>query len=309
MGSLRRIGLVGSERAYCPGMGIPVILDTDNSFGLPGSDVGDGLALMCLLGSRTVDLLGVTTAFGAAPADVAYRETRRLLALLDREEVPVFHGAPWPGYRATEAAHFLAKSARARPGELTIVATGPLANLAAASEVSRTFFPELGRVICAGGSIGKVRVGWRRVREHAFSLDPAAAHAVLGSRRPVAVLSAEICAQSVWRPRDFAQIAWPVWARRAVREWMYRAIIRGGSLRLPLWDVRPAAYLLRPQLFEDRTRSCISTTNDLARGSLRLAERASGGAVNVPVRIRSAEALRAQLLELLDAAMARAPRG
>lgn len=268
------------------------------------------MALLCLLGSRAVDLLGVTTTFGAASVDIVHRETRRLLEVLGREEVPVLRGSPWPGYRSTEAAHFLAKSARGRPGAITIVATGPLSNLLAAAEVSRGFFAEVGRVVLAGGIVRGVRWGVGRLRERNLSADPAAALAVLGSRRPVTVLSGELCMDGAFRRRDFAGARqWPQWARYALRSRMRAALWTKGSTRLPLWEVLPPAYVAKPDLFEDRTRYCVSTAQDLAAGRLVLAERAVGVAVNVPLRLRSADLLRAQVVSALGTGGARSAQG
>lgn len=41
-----------------------VLFDCDNTMGLPGRDVDDGLALLYLLGREDVDLKGVTTTYG-----------------------------------------------------------------------------------------------------------------------------------------------------------------------------------------------------------------------------------------------------
>jgi len=43
---------------------IDLIYDCDITMGLPGSDVDDGLALLFLLGSPQIQILGITTTFG-----------------------------------------------------------------------------------------------------------------------------------------------------------------------------------------------------------------------------------------------------
>jgi purine nucleosidase len=283
-------------------MGIPVVLDGDIL--ARGRGIADCLALLCLLGSRAVDVLGVTTCFGSAPVDVVYRDVRSMLRLLGREEIPVFHGAPWPGFRATEAAHFLARTARERPGGLTVVATGPLSNLGAAADLARGFFADLGKVVCAGGVLGRPRAGWARIREGAFSADPEAARAVLGSRRPVTVLTADLAVQAPFGRGDLAATrGWPPWVRHALLRWARSAALRAVSVRLPLWDALPAAYVGRPELFEDRSRYCVSGMEDLGRGALLLADRAVGVVVNVPARVRDPAALRAHVIACVAASL------
>jgi len=291
-------------------VGIPVVLDCDSGFGQPGRDIGDVLALAYLLGSPAVDLLGITTTFGVAPVDVAHRETRRLAGLLGREEIPVFHGAPWPDYRPTEAAHFLARAAGERPGTLTIVATGPLANLRAASEVRSGFFSEVGRIVCAGGACGDVRLGWGRIADRNLSADAPSAQAVLRSRRPVTILTAELCAQTAFRWKDFrASAAWPLWARQALRGWMLRESLRHGCAALPLWDLLPAVYVTRPELFDDRLGSFRPGAEELSRGRLRAADRPGGVSVNAPARARDPALLRRHVLEVIGPVLSRAARG
>ena len=60
---------------------VPLILDCDNTMGVPGRDVDDGLALLYLLGSPQVELLAVTCSFGNSTQEVVYRNTLDLLAL------------------------------------------------------------------------------------------------------------------------------------------------------------------------------------------------------------------------------------
>jgi inosine-uridine nucleoside N-ribohydrolase len=68
-----------------------VVLDTDLGF---ASD--DAMALLLLLQSEQVDLLGVTVVTGNAWRDQEVANTLRLLEIAGREEVPVYAGAEFP---------------------------------------------------------------------------------------------------------------------------------------------------------------------------------------------------------------------
>jgi purine nucleosidase len=127
---------------------IPILLDTDI-----GSDIDDALALAYLLRQPRCELLGVTTVSGepekrAALADAVCRAG-------GREDIPIHVGlsapllvpqnqpqAPqtaaladgeWP-YREfsaqNTAIHCLRETIHARPGEITLLAIGPLTNIA-----------------------------------------------------------------------------------------------------------------------------------------------------------------------------------
>lgn len=114
-----------------------VWIDTDASCGSAGNaDVDDCFALLLLARSPQIRIAGVSTVFGNAPIDVTDRTTRDLLATLGGEmqkPPPVYRGSPAPMKEldpgATAPAYAALRSALRR-GRLTIVALGPLTNLA-----------------------------------------------------------------------------------------------------------------------------------------------------------------------------------
>ena len=152
----------------------PVIFDTD-----PGVD--DALALLFAMAHPGIDLLGITTTFGNVSVEQASANALLLCALTGRE-LPVaqgvtkpllkqaepppsfIHGADGLGnlpYRALprkqadarSAAQFMVDTIRDQPGQVTIVAVGPLGNLALALALEPTL-PQLVReVILMGGTI------------------------------------------------------------------------------------------------------------------------------------------------------------
>lgn len=52
-----------------------IVFDCDNTFGMKGRDVDDGLALLYLLGHPCADLLGVTTTYGNSRTEAVYANT------------------------------------------------------------------------------------------------------------------------------------------------------------------------------------------------------------------------------------------
>ncbi len=124
---------------------ISVILDTDI-----GSDIDDAVCLAYLLRQERCDLLGVTTATGDT------RQRASLAALVcqaaGRSDIPVHQGSPGPllngpgqpnvpqyeaikdrdhrtDFEPYSATSYLQRTIRERPGEITLLAIGPMTNL------------------------------------------------------------------------------------------------------------------------------------------------------------------------------------
>jgi inosine-uridine nucleoside N-ribohydrolase/lysophospholipase L1-like esterase len=144
---------------------LKVLLDTDI-----GTDIDDAWALGLLLVSPRVELVGVTISDGdtAARAKVA----AKLLHAAGRGEVPVAVGRATPppdsvDYQftwaedftavqpvATPAADFIVETLRRQPGEITLVAVGPLQNLADALRKEPSLGRLAKRIVLMSGSIG-----------------------------------------------------------------------------------------------------------------------------------------------------------
>jgi inosine-uridine nucleoside N-ribohydrolase len=183
-----------------PPAGIPVLVDTDI-----GDDIDDAFALGLVLASPELDLRGVTTVHGDAYTRALM--VCRLLHAVGRDNVPVASGAPQrdrpetggqfpyglrPNLRKRPereaAADFLYRQLRARPGELTVLALGPLTNVAALLRQHPDSKPWIKRIVLMGGA---VRQGYeaRSPVEAEWNVrsDVKAAQAVFASGVPLVV--------------------------------------------------------------------------------------------------------------------------
>ena len=151
-----------------------VIFDTD-----PGVD--DAMALYYALAHPGIDVVGITTTFGNVTVEQAAINALYLTAIAGRT-IPVTKGVktPWlkaPGVppdfihgadglgnlpsRATtsnaldprSSAQFIVDMARAQPGHITLVAVGPLGNLALALKIEPALPSLLKEVILMAGAI------------------------------------------------------------------------------------------------------------------------------------------------------------
>ena len=178
-------------------MRLPVICDCDNTMGIAGKPVDDGQTLLYLLGRPDIELLGVTTTFGNGTINQVYGATTQLLRAAGRPDIPVLRGARRRGELATAAAHFLAETVAARPGEISLLAIGPQGNLRAAAELDASFFGNLKQIACMGGYLGRLVVpGWENIGEVNLSADPDAAFAALHAACPYTMMTAQTCLQA-----------------------------------------------------------------------------------------------------------------
>jgi purine nucleosidase len=141
-----------------------IIIDTDI-----GDDVDDAFAVGLALTSPEVHVIGITTAWG--DTQLRARLVDRMLAETGNTKIPVAEGIPtqsktpfsqarWaqggpPAKSHPAAVDFLLTQIRQNPGELTLVAIGPLTNMGAAVDRDSTTFKKLKRVVLMGGSIRK----------------------------------------------------------------------------------------------------------------------------------------------------------
>ena len=196
---------------------LPVILDVD-----PGVD--DALALMLVLASPEVELVGVSTVSGNVPVEVGTRNALRLLNFLDRGDIPVFKGAEKPltadpcyasevhgpeglgeavlpetkGHPRGDGVSFLVEALDSSPGEVTLVATGPLTNLALANRKRPGILARAKEVIVMGGAIGAPG-NVTPTAEFNFYVDPHAAQEVIASVASISLVTLDTTRQVALR--------------------------------------------------------------------------------------------------------------
>ena len=175
----------------------------------PGVD--DALALILALKSPEVQVLGITTVAGNAPVEMTSANARRVLECLDAGSIPVAMGAANPLNHPLEDAlshhgpdglgncglplpltplspakawDFLSRSVLDAPGEVTLVATGPLTNVAYAFELHPELPGLLAGLVLMGGAYSLTPYGKGNQTPFAeFNIwqDPEAAYIVFNS--------------------------------------------------------------------------------------------------------------------------------
>ncbi len=149
-------------------MTLPVLFDTDI-----GSDIDDAVALAYLLKQPECDLLGITTVSGEPDRRAAL--ARAVCREGGQPEVPVHVGLEAPLIAAPlqprapqaevlsadmlaefsprpNAVDFLRETIRARPGEITLLATGPLTNISVLFALDPEIPSLLKQIVLMGGT-------------------------------------------------------------------------------------------------------------------------------------------------------------
>ncbi|MBL9131746.1 MAG: nucleoside hydrolase [Verrucomicrobiaceae bacterium] len=197
----------------------PVLLDTDMG-------IDSVLGLLYLLKEPGVELKGITVTHGIADTKAAAENARRILELGARRGIPVAIGAskPLKGERAfpdfwkeqasrlggltlppavtplnaKTAADFMAEALEKSAEPVTIVAMGPLTNVALALNAKPDIAKKIKEIVAMGGAIDgpgnvdKPFVGIRNAAaEWNFYLDPHAAEIVLKSGVPLRLIPVE----------------------------------------------------------------------------------------------------------------------
>jgi len=264
-----------------------IIFDCDNTMGLKFKEIDDGLALLYLLGRPDVEILGITTTFGNGTIDDVYSQTQSLIAQLDRADIPVHKGEGQRGQESTEAAEFLVETIAAFPNEISLLATGPLGNLHAASNIFSDFFSNLKQIVCMGGYISQLRIGWREIAELNLSADPEASYVVLNAPCPVTLMNAQTCLQAAFTWSDLSKLNfWSKKTRRIVQNWLLTFGIYCGVPQFYLWDLLPAVYLSYPDIFDTNRVRITSTLKDLESGTLLIDSGKDLPQVNMPSTIK-----------------------
>jgi purine nucleosidase len=245
-----------------------VILDTDI-----GTDVDDCLALALILGSPELQLEGVTCVYG--DVDLRARMVAKLLRLRDRADVPVLTGARqpllgrrpvyWGGHEGKElldpedtfapsgehAVDFLIRTVVANPGQIHLVAIGPLTNVALAFLREPALAAKLAHLTIMGGVCRGPGMLHLPLAEHNIKCDPEAAHVVLSAGAPTTLVPLDVTTRVQIRSTDAARLnerGTPFHAAVATQVETYPPFARRGWTHLH--DPLAAATLVRPDLVD-----------------------------------------------------------
>jgi purine nucleosidase len=272
----------------------PVILDCD-----PGQD--DAVAILLALASpEEIELLGITTVAGNVPLAKTQRNARLMCDVAGRRDVPVHAGCARPMLRPLHTAEYVHgkegidgaeirdpvtplaeghavdflvdRLRRAEDESITLVAVGPLTNVALALIKAPEVGSKIREIVLMGGAM---REGGNTTPAAEFNMyvDPHAAQVVLECGRPITVMGLDVTHQVLATPARIQRIrALGTKAAETVASMLLFFnrfdTEKYGSEGAPLHDPCTIAFLLKPALFQGkRVRIDVETTSELTMGA------------------------------------------
>jgi inosine-uridine nucleoside N-ribohydrolase len=266
-------------------MSTRILLDCD-----PGHD--DAIALLLALASPELELLGVTTVAGNQTLEKTTANAIRVLDFLGRDDVPVAAGAERPLVRdqyvaayvhgetgldgpdlpppqrdplPAHAVEFLAQQVLGHDGAVTVVATGPLTNVALLLAMHPDARPQ--RVVLMGGAIAEGNV--TPAAEFNIWADPEAAARLFSSGIDTTMVGLDVTHSALFTKREEERLE----GRTGE---MVRALLRfygefhrkqygwDGS---PIHDAVAVAHVARPGLVQTLDRGVrVDTGAEPSRG-------------------------------------------
>jgi inosine-uridine nucleoside N-ribohydrolase len=263
----------------------PVLIDCD-----PGHD--DAIALLLALASPELDILGVSTVAGNQTLEKTTANAFRVLEFAGRSEITVAAGAERPLVRdpfvaayvhgetgldgpdlppaqgspvERHAADFLADKIRERDGDVTLVPTGPLTNVALMLALHPDARPA--RIVLMGGAVAEGNV--TPAAEFNIWWDPEAAARVFASGIDLTMVGLDVTHKALFTQAHVGRLDGRVGQMVTELLGFYDRFHREvyGFDGSPIHDAVAVAQAMRPDLVETLFRNVeIDVESELCRG-------------------------------------------
>ena len=232
-----------------------IIIDCDNTFGVEGCDLDDGLAIIYALGTEQCELLGVTTTFGNNTLEVIYPNTIEFMKNIGMATVPVLAGHATDAQQ-NEAARFLVETANSFPGEVAILAVGSMTNLYHAWLIDPDFFEKIPQISLMGGITEPLIINGKQLNELNFACNHVASYHVLTKGKSIKIATGNLCLDALFTKDRFDQLAqsdlpFLHWLNEQGQYWFRREKGVFGHDGIYKWDVYAAAALIFPEMFQE----------------------------------------------------------
>lgn len=195
-----------------------------------------------------------------------YRGSNRPLVHVKSEWATTVHGKWWsdepppppPGGFAKKQAEkesavdFMVRTVNANPGEITIIAIGPLTNVAMAIRSDPTFAKNVKKIAIMGGAVAALPGGGGNITPNAeFNIwvDPEAAWVVLHSGIPMVFTPLNVTSKTNFSKEAYDQIvAVDTPVTRLIKDRMAPMFAKNPSRRSNMYDQLTVASLVDPSL-------------------------------------------------------------
>lgn len=195
-----------------------VWIDTDPACGISRTtDVDDCWALHLAIHSPELEIRGISSVFGNSDGEVTYKKTQDVVSRFsdNKKKLSIYRGADHKldqhRPRTTEAsmalAHILSKE------KLTIIALGPLTNLATLLKTQPELANQINRIIAVAGKRPQNGFGFYpgdtsllHLHDFNFRKDAEAFDVILNSKVPIVLIPYEVASKVTILPSDLKQL-------------------------------------------------------------------------------------------------------
>ena len=251
-----------------------IIIDSD-----PGQD--DAIAILLAIGSPELEVTALTTVAGNVPQPRVTHNVLSLLALVNREDIPVYRGCERPLLRQLFTAeyvhgptgvdgadlpepsvgpahghavdHIIATCLGAKDGTVTLCPLGPLTNIGMAIAKEPAIVPKIREILWMGGAFEEPGNTTLLAEFNAF-VDPHAVHIVFTSQIPLTIFPLDVTHKALMFPRHVEALdnyGTPVATAAAgmIRFYEKHDIEKYEIEAAPMHDPCVIAYCIDPSLF------------------------------------------------------------
>lgn len=246
---------------------------------------------------KEIELLGITTVGGNQTADLTFENARKVLAMIGREDVPVYKGcvsplvkplttapaihgksgldgaelpAPKVPAETEHAVDFLYRTLADADKPLTVAATGPLTNIAMLLNKNPEISEKIERFVVMGGTHAMSNV--TPAAEFNIYVDPEAAQLVFHAGVALTLVTLDVTNRALFTDDDLAELKSSGGEVSAVvadligffKEANNRRFQLGGA---PLHDPMTIAWLLHPEVLTTEPVAVnVETRGEFTRG-------------------------------------------
>lgn len=260
-----------------------IILDVDTG-------IDDALAIILATRLKNFDILGITTVAGNVRIEDSINNTLKVLELMGRVEIPVFRGASKPfagdfkfGYvfhgedglantglpeprikvQNEQALDFIIRTIKKNPGQITIVATAPLTNIAKAFKKEPDIIELIKELYIMGGAVN-VKGNETKYAEFNFYNDPLAAGIILGSGAKIKIVPLDVTNKTIIKQErlvDFGNTEVANFVKNIISNW-YQFFGTKNNRRFELYDPLTVGALVEGFLHFKEARVKIIDSGD-----------------------------------------------
>lgn len=282
-----------------------IVIDCDPGNGIAGANVDDGLALALALAADSIKLELITIVAGNTPRDTGFQVAHQLMQELN-QSIPVVKGAaqallepaaPWReqldnnvrkqgllslwdnlpplpplnDHSAPHAAQAIGELVCKNPGEITVVAIGPLTNIAHTIQLYPDFARSVAEIVIMGGVFQLDSY----LKDTNFAVDPEAAKIVIESGANITLAPLDVTTQTLLTHQDLDKLqsfANPLadFIVRTSRPWMDYSIQTRQLAGCWIHDVLCVAKLIDESIVTSSPYIVdVSTARDCTRASSR----------------------------------------